>query len=82
VSSIGEAGFPPALAAHAAIATAYFWILLLLSVVTFPVLVFMCLFFPPSRRFGRYFALHALIFAFAIMLMQFAPEPYLYWWRD
>jgi NADH:ubiquinone oxidoreductase subunit 3 (subunit A) len=81
-SGIGEAGFPPALLAHATIATSYFWILLLLSIFTLPVAILVCLLVPRWRHLVPYFALYALVFIVSIVLMQLAPEQYLYWWRD
>ena len=37
---------------------------------------------PCWRRFLRYWALYALVFWVCWGLMQLAPEPFLYWWRD
>jgi NADH:ubiquinone oxidoreductase subunit 3 (subunit A) len=81
-SGIGEAGFPPALATHANVATSYFWITLLVSFFTLPVAILFCLLVSRWRHLVRYFALYAFVFMVSILLMQLAPEPFLYWWRD
>ena len=81
-TSIGEAGFPPALVTHAAIATNYFGNLLGLSFFAVPAGVLVCLLVPRWRHLVAYFVLYALFFAVFIGLMQLAPEPYLYWWLD
>jgi hypothetical protein len=81
-SSIGEAGFPPALLVHATIATSYFWILMALSILTVPVAFLLCLCVSRWRHLAPYFALYALVFGVCIAVMQLAPEPYLYWWQD
>ncbi len=81
-AGIGEAGFPPALLTHATIATSYFWVLLLVSLVTLPIAIPVCLSVARWRWLVPYFALYALVFIASIVLMQLAPEPYLYWWRD
>jgi hypothetical protein len=81
-SGIGEAGFPPSLAMHANITSSYFWITLLVSFVTLPVAILVCLLVSRWQRLVPYFALYAFVFVVSILLMQFAPEPFLYWWRD
>ena len=81
-AGIGEAGFPPVLLIHATIATSYFWILLLVSFLTVPVGILVCLLVSRWRHLVPYLVVYALVFAGSIVLMQFAPEPYLYWWRD
>ena len=81
-SSIGERGFPPLLVAHAHIASSYFVALLLLSMFVLPVIILLCLFVPPWKRFIPYFALFGLLFVICWGLMQLAPEPFLHWWID
>jgi hypothetical protein len=81
-TSIGERGFPPALLTHATVATTYFWVSILLSVFILPVAILVCLFVSRWRHLVHYFALYAFVFIVSIVLMQFAPEPFLYWWRD
>lgn len=81
-TSIGEDGFPPLLVTHAIITTTYFSILILLGIFVFPVAILVCSLVPSWRRVVRYFALYALLFLVCWGLMQFAPEQFLYWWRD
>lgn len=81
-SCIGETGFPPALLTHATIATSYFWTLLIVSLYTLPIIIVICLFVSRWRHLVPYFALYAVVFIVCMLLMQLAPEPYLYWWRD
>ena len=47
-----------------------------------PVAILLCLFVPRWKRFVPYFALYRLLFVVCWGLMQLAPEPFLYWWRD
>src|SRR6266496_4553212 len=77
-SSIGERGFPPALLTHATVATSYFALLLVVSIFTLPVAILVCLFVSRWRHLVPYFALYAFVFIVSIVLMQFAPEPFLY----
>jgi hypothetical protein len=79
---IGEIGFPSSLVAHANIATYYFVVTLSLSIFILPGAILACLFVPRWRRFVPYFALYAFVCLVCFLLMQLAPEPYLYWWRD
>ena len=81
-AGIGEVGFSPALATHASIATSYFWITLAVSFFTLPVAILICLFVSRWRHLVPYLALYAFVFIVSIVLMQFAPGPFLYWWRD
>lgn len=80
--SIGERGFPPLLVTHANFATSYFAALLLVSMFVLPVAILVCLLVPRWKRFVPYIALYALLFVVCWGLMQLAPEPFLYWWRD
>ncbi len=63
-SSIGEAGFPPALVTHAAVATNYFGYSLALSIFSLPPTILVCLLVPRWRWFVRYLALYAFVFIF------------------
>jgi hypothetical protein len=81
-SAIGMSGFPPALVSHANIATSYFWISLLVSIYTLPVVILVCLFVSRWRRLVPYFALYAFVFIITLILMQCAPDRFLYWWMD
>jgi hypothetical protein len=81
-SGIGEAGFSPALAMHAKIASGYFWITLGVSLFALPVAVMICWVVTRWRHFIPYFGLYVIVFVMIIIFMQLAPEPFLYWWRD
>jgi hypothetical protein len=81
-SSIGDRGFPASLVAHETV-TVYFCIAFVaVSVFVVPIAILVCLFVPRWRRFVPYFALYVLLFGICWGLMQFAPEQFLYWWRD
>jgi hypothetical protein len=81
-TSIGERGFPASLIAHANITMYFFIALILFGMFILPVAILVCLLRPSWRRFVPYFALYALVFCVCWGLMQLAPEPFLYWWRD
>lgn len=81
-TSIGERGFPPPLATHAAITGVLFVILLLSSLFVAPGAIAACLLVRRWRPFVPYFALFALLFFIGWGLMQMAPAPFLIWWRD
>jgi hypothetical protein len=80
--SIGELGFPRSLAVHAAITQNFFSLWILLSVFALPVAIALCVAVQQYRRFLPYFALNGLLFYVCAFLMQMAPGPFLYWWRD
>jgi len=81
-TSIGERGFPPSLVTHAGVTVDFFVALLLSSVFVVPVAIVLSLVVRRWRHFILYFALYTLLFFVCWGLMQFAPEPFLYWWRD
>jgi hypothetical protein len=81
-SGIGTAGFPPALVTHANIAQGFFWMTIGASLCALPVAVLVCLIVSRWQHFIPYFGLYVFVFVLCIILMQFAPEPYLYWWND
>jgi hypothetical protein len=81
-SGIGESGFPPSLTAHATVTVNFFVAVLLSSFLLVPVAIIVCFFIRRWRRFIPYLALYAALFFVCWGLMQFAPEPFLYWWRD
>jgi hypothetical protein len=81
-ASIGERGFPGLLVAHAKITMYFFIALIWFGMFVRPVAIVVCLLRSPWRRFVPYFALYALVFLVSWGLMQLAPEPFLYWWRD
>lgn len=81
-TSIGERGFPPLLLTHANITVDIFVVLLLSSFFLVPAAIVVCLIVQRWRRFVPYLASYAVLFFVCWGLMQFAPEPFLYWWRD
>ena len=81
-ASIGERGFPPSLLTHADVTVLYFSVLFLSSVYLIPAAIVVCLFVQRWRPFIPYFALYAVLFFVGWGCMHFAPEPFLYWWRD
>ncbi|MGI8966942.1 MAG: hypothetical protein ACR2H1_12770 [Limisphaerales bacterium] len=81
-TSIGERGFPASLVAHAYITMYFFIALIWFGMFILPVAILVCLLRPRWRPFVPYFALYALVFCICFGLMQLAPEPFLYWWRD
>jgi hypothetical protein len=60
----------------------YFMALFFFTFFVQPVLVAGSVFVQHLRRYVRYFGLGALSFVVCWGLMQFAPGPFLYWWRD
>lgn len=80
--SIGEEGFPPLLLAHANITTTYFMVLFPFCLFILPSAILVLSLVPTWRRFIPYFALCGLMFIVCWGLMQLAPDPFLYWWRD
>jgi len=81
-TSIGERGFPPLLVTHATITAGFFMAVLLSSISVFPVAIVVCLLVQRWRRCVPYLALYVAMFFVCWGFMQFAPEPFLYWWRD
>tara|TARA_R110002072_G_scaffold2288_1_gene18874 strand:+ start:76 stop:519 length:444 start_codon:yes stop_codon:yes gene_type:complete len=79
--SIGTHGFPGRLALHANLAMFSFSWMLLGTLVLVPGLV-LCACVPKLRPGVHYIAVYALSTAIAFGVMQLAPEPFLYWWRD
>ena len=81
-TSIGERGFPPALAIHSAVTTMVF-LGFFASLLVWPVLMFTCLLVKPWRRLAVYLAVYAGAILVCYALTLFAtPERFLYWWRD
>ena len=81
-ASIGERGFPASLVAHAYITMYFFSALIWAGIFVLPVAILVCLLSQPGKRFVPYLALYAFAFLVCLGLMQLAPEPFLYWWRD
>lgn len=84
-TSIGERGFPSALATHCMIAVK-FYSALILSLCALPIPILVCLLIERWRRFGRGLAVFLVTYAgfliLCCMLMQIAPAGFLYWWWD
>ena len=80
-TSIGERGFPPALVTHATV-TMNFFLGLFLSLFVSPIPFLACVLVKRWQRFATYFAVFAAVALLSLVLIQFAPEPFLYWWRD
>jgi hypothetical protein len=81
-TSIGERGFPAPLLAHVAIAGYYTIAVGLLTVFGGPILFLMFVSRASWRPMLRYLLLHVGSLIACWMLMQLAPEGFLYWWRD
>lgn len=81
-TSIGERGFPSALVAHGYVAMYFFIALIWFGIFILPIAMLTSLVVRDLRRFTPYLALYALLFGVCWALMQLAPEPFLYWWRD
>ena len=81
-TSIGERGFPGPLLIHALIATDYAIALGLVTVLGGPILLLMFISRPAWRAMVRYLFLHVGFLLSCWMLMQLAPNGFLYWWRD
>lgn len=81
-TSIGERGFPSALMIHSALATGYFSILVLASVLAWPVAVLACMGIRRCRFMLNYLGMYALSCLVCYVAMSLAPSPFLYWWWD
>ena len=81
-TSIGERGFPAPLITHGYLTMYFFIALIWFGMFVLPVAILAALLRPNWRRFVPYLALYALVFCVCWGLMQLAPEPFLYWWRD
>ena len=79
---ICEQDFPTLLVAHVNIDLYFFIANIWFGMFVLPVAILLCLLRPSWRRFVPYLALYALVFCVCWGLMQLAPEPFLYWWRD
>jgi hypothetical protein len=81
-TSIGERGFPPALATHSAV-TASIFMVFFISLFVWPIAIVACLLVKPWRRLLVYLAVYAAAILVCYALTHFAaPERFLYWWRD
>src|SRR3954471_16687004 len=73
-SSIGERGFPHALAAHATITVDFCIALAVFTAFVLPACILVCLFVARWRRFVPYLALFGMLSIVCWGLMQLAPE--------
>jgi hypothetical protein len=81
-ASIGERGFPATLVAHGYITMYFFIALSWFGIFIWPMAIIICSIVRDFRRSVPYWVLYALLFLGCWGLMQLAPEPFLYWWRD
>jgi hypothetical protein len=81
-TSIGESGFPRSLITHGYITMWFFGALIWVGIFIWPVAMLICAINRECRRAVPYLMLYALLFLGCWGLMQLAPEPFLYWWRD
>ncbi len=79
---IGTDGFPSALLMHDKIQGAYISYLLLFTIFVVPAIILVCLLVSRWRHLVVYFVLHLVSLPVCYVLMQLAPEGYLYWWWD
>jgi hypothetical protein len=80
--SIGEAGFPPALAKHASWTFWYFEAILLAVIFGGPIFLGLCSFISRLRRFLAHISLFGASFVLCFFLMLLGPSQFLYWWWD
>jgi hypothetical protein len=81
-TSIGERGFPSPLVTHAGIATGWFAVLFLASVVAWPIALVLCALVRRWRGGVFYLGAYALSCLICCVGMLIAPAPFLYWWWD
>ena len=79
---IGTNGFPAALLIHDQILSTYITYLLLFTIFVVPAIILVCLLVPRWRQLVVYCLVHLVSLPFFFVLMQLAPEGYLYWWWD
>ncbi len=80
--SIGTNGFPTALLIHDQILSTYITCLLLFTIFVVPAIILVCLLVPRWRQLVVYCLVHLVSLPIFFVLMQLAPEGYLYWWWD
>lgn len=80
-TSIGEQGFSSILVVHSTL-TVWLFIAALYAAFLTPLPILACLATREWRKAAPYFVLHGALFFVCWELMQLAPEPFLYWWRD
>ena len=80
--TIGTNGFPTALLIHDQITSFYTGYLFLFTIFVVPAIILLCLSIPRWRHMAVYLVLHLATLPVYFLLIQFAPEDYLYWWWD
>ena len=78
----GTNGFPAALLIHDQILSTFITSLLLFTIFVVPAIILVCLLVPRWRQLVVYFLVHLVSLPIFLVLMQLAPEGYLYWWWD
>jgi len=81
-SSLGDAGFPPSLAAHSYIAQRCFGLLVVSTLFVLPVVALVCGFAPPLHRWLRLVGIHGAACSICFGSMLLAPSSFLDWWWD
>ncbi len=81
-TSIGESGFPAPLVTHGYIAAYYFGVLMLVSIIAWPVAFLLCLAIRRWRVHLYYLGLYALTCLLCFGAMLLAPSQFLNWWWD
>jgi len=79
---IGTDGFPQALLIHDKIQGSYISYLFLFTIFVVPAIILVCLLVSRWRHLVVYFVLYLVSLPVCYVLMQLAPEGYLYWWWD
>ena len=79
---IGEAGFPGALVLHAKVAWQLFYALTYSVIFALGPAFLICAAVPGWRRGLNYIAAYMTSLAVCFVLMELAPEQFLYWWWD
>ncbi|HVM59692.1 MAG TPA: hypothetical protein VMV72_02405 [Verrucomicrobiae bacterium] len=79
---IGERGFSASLILHAQIATGYFGVLLLATIIVWPIVFLVCLIVRRWRGCVYYLGVYAFSYCVSLALMLLAPSAYWVWWWD
>jgi len=81
-TSIGVRGFPFPLIAHGFVTMLFSIALVYFGMFIWPLVTLISWISRDCRGAVPYLVLYALLFFGCWGLMQLAPEPFLYWWRD
>lgn len=79
---IGNDGFPAALVLHADITLNFFGVLLIGTILLWPLGCIVCLVVSRFRTALPYFLIHAASFCLGFVVMHLAPRQFLNWWWD